>query len=186
MGCERSDGAVWAFGSVRNRTKCCCSLAGPWILPARKCSNHSNKWSKLVRQKQQAAFIWNQDVLSLLTWKSLFQWHKGASVASIRLFLQGLTQWGGWEMKAFTTHLASVWKEGRANSPHLFLILIWGCLREKREIERKRKRNIYQLLPICALTGDRTYNLGMCPDQELNLQPFGVQDDTPQWTESPG
>ena len=22
--------------------------------------------------------------------------------------------------------------------------------------------------------GDRTYNLGMCPDQELNPQPFGL------------
>ena len=33
--------------------------------------------------------------------------------------------------------------------------------------------------PICALTWDQTHNLGMCPDQGSNLQPFGVRDDAP-------
>ena len=28
-------------------------------------------------------------------------------------------------------------------------------------------------------TGDQTHNLGMCPDTELNLQPFGPWDDAP-------
>ena len=47
-----------------------------------------------------------------------------------------------------------------------------------RERERKRK-NISWLPPIYALMGDRTCNPGMCPDQELNTQPFGVWDDAP-------
>ena len=33
--------------------------------------------------------------------------------------------------------------------------------------------------PTHTLTGDRTHNLGMCPDLELSPQPFGVQDDVP-------
>ena len=32
------------------------------------------------------------------------------------------------------------------------------------------ERNINQLPPVCAPTGDWTYNLGMCPDWESNLQ----------------
>ena len=32
---------------------------------------------------------------------------------------------------------------------------------------------------------ERTHNLGMCPDKELNLQPSGVQDDAPtNWATS--
>ena len=38
-----------------------------------------------------------------------------------------------------------------------------------------RKRNIDWLPPVCALTGDQTRNLGICPDWGLNLPPFGVQ-----------
>ena len=49
--------------------------------------------------------------------------------------------------------------------------------------ERKRERNNTQLPPVGASTGDRTCNLGMCPDKELNLWPFGVWYDTPtNWT----
>ena len=33
-------------------------------------------------------------------------------------------------------------------------------------------RNIDGLLPICTLTGDRSCNLGVCPDWELNPQPL--------------
>ena len=34
---------------------------------------------------------------------------------------------------------------------------------------------------------DQTYNLGMCPDWELNLQPFKVWDNTPtNWASQPG
>ena len=32
---------------------------------------------------------------------------------------------------------------------------------------------------ICAPTGDRTHNLGKCPDWEPNLQYFGVWEDAP-------
>ena len=42
-----------------------------------------------------------------------------------------------------------------------------------------REGNIYLLPPVCAPTGDQTHSLGMCPDQELNLQTFSVQDNTP-------
>ena len=30
-----------------------------------------------------------------------------------------------------------------------------------------------------VLTGDQTYMLGMCPDQGLNLQPFGAWENSP-------
>ena len=56
--------------------------------------------------------------------------------------------------------------------------------------ERERERNICERetsiqatqsgWPLtCALTRDRTCNLGMCPDQESNKQPFSLQDNTP-------
>ena len=49
------------------------------------------------------------------------------------------------------------------------------------------ERNVNQVPPICTLTGDGTHNLGMCPDWELNPQPFGVQDDaTSNWAAQPG
>ena len=40
-------------------------------------------------------------------------------------------------------------------------------------------RNISQVPPVCPLTRDQTCSLGMCPDQDLNPQPFGVRNDTP-------
>ena len=63
--------------------------------------------------------------------------------------------------------------------PHL---RIWDMLIDFRETEREREtsiweRNIHLLPPIHSLTKDWTRNLGMCPDQESNPQPFGVQDD---------
>ena len=63
----------------------------------------------------------------------------------------------------------------------IFLILTWGYVFLKKMIwEREREttmweRNIYWLLPVHTLT----HNLGMRPDQELNPQPFSVQDGTP-------
>ena len=45
--------------------------------------------------------------------------------------------------------------------------------------ERERERSIDWLPPISTSNGDQTYNLSMCPDWELNLQPFGVRDNTP-------
>ena len=49
----------------------------------------------------------------------------------------------------------------------------------EREREREKhqcERSVDWLPPICALTMDQTHNLGMCPDRESNLQPFGVRD----------
>ena len=53
-----------------------------------------------------------------------------------------------------------------------------------KEKERDRDididvRNIDWLPPICIPAGEGSHNLGTCPDQELNLQPFDVRDDTP-------
>ena len=49
----------------------------------------------------------------------------------------------------------------------------------RRERERERHQNINRLPPICAPTGDRTSNLGMCPNQESNLHCCGIQENTP-------
>ena len=50
----------------------------------------------------------------------------------------------------------------------------------EREEEGGGEREKYQpATPICAQTRDRTHNLGMCPDWDSNLQPFGLQDDAP-------
>ena len=50
-----------------------------------------------------------------------------------------------------------------------------------KEREREGERNIdarekHQLV---ASHGDQTWNLGMCPDQELDLWPFNVWDHVP-------
>ena len=50
---------------------------------------------------------------------------------------------------------------------------------EKEEREKERGRNIDHLLPVHALMGDQTHNLGLCPDPESNMQTFGVQEDAP-------
>ena len=50
-----------------------------------------------------------------------------------------------------------------------------------RERDRDRERNIdvrekqQSVASVCALTADRTHNLGMCPDWESNRQPFSLQ-----------
>ena len=55
----------------------------------------------------------------------------------------------------------------------------------KGEGERERERNIDekesidQLPPICDPTRDPTHTPGLCPDQGLNPQPLGVQDEVP-------
>ena len=49
--------------------------------------------------------------------------------------------------------------------------------------ERERNIDVTEKLdrlpPVRALPGNQTHNLGRCPDQESNLQPFGVWDDAP-------
>ena len=42
------------------------------------------------------------------------------------------------------------------------------------------ERNIDWLSLTCAPTGDRTYNPGLCPDRELNRQPFALWGDAQQ------
>ena len=54
----------------------------------------------------------------------------------------------------------------------------------EREEERERQTDMDvegdRLRPVHTLTGDPTQNLGMCPDQESNTEPFfGVWDDAP-------
>lgn len=50
-----------------------------------------------------------------------------------------------------------------------------------REGERNNnaRENQDWLPPICAPTRNQTCNLGMYPDRGLNLQHFGVREDTP-------
>ena len=45
------------------------------------------------------------------------------------------------------------------------------------------KRGEQWLALVCAPTRDQIRNLGMCPDQELNLRPFSLQEDAePSYT----
>ena len=44
---------------------------------------------------------------------------------------------------------------------------------------REKERNIDWVPSICGPSRDWIHNLGMCPDWELNLQPFGEIYDTP-------
>ena len=46
-------------------------------------------------------------------------------------------------------------------------------------VEKEREKRHDRLLPTHAPTRDRTHNQGMCPDWELNLQPFGAWDNVP-------
>ena len=65
------------------------------------------------------------------------------------------------------------------SSPEDMFLLISERGKEKERETLMWERNIDQLPPMRALTGDQTCNLGMCPDWELNLQPFGVWDNNP-------
>ena len=55
--------------------------------------------------------------------------------------------------------------------------------REREEIGREKKSDVrekHQLVVSHTCPDrDQTYNLGMCPDRDLNLQPFGLWDDAP-------
>ena len=61
-----------------------------------------------------------------------------------------------------------------------FLVLAWRyvqwCLGEWTSMW---ERNIHRSPPVCILTRDPAYNIGICPDWGLNPQPSGVCDDTP-------
>ena len=49
---------------------------------------------------------------------------------------------------------------------------VGGGERETKRRKYRHERNIDCLPPIHALTGGQTCDLGMCPDQESNLQLF--------------
>ena len=55
----------------------------------------------------------------------------------------------------------------------------------ERQRQRERERNINQLPPVHAPSRYQIHNLGMCPGQELNLQPSGVHRTMLQPTEPP-
>ena len=55
---------------------------------------------------------------------------------------------------------------------------VYLLFRERwREKERERERNIDWLPSVRTSTRDQTRNPGTCPDQELNEQPFALQND---------
>ena len=66
----------------------------------------------------------------------------------------------------------------------LFIIFSWG--HDFREGERGGEREKHRLVASHRHpTRDQTHNLAVCPDQELNPRPFGLQDDTPtNWATS--
>ena len=80
-------------------------------------------------------------------------------------------------LKCYTSVISSL-------SIHLKCHLFFCCfLREEgggteREKREKEKTSIVRLL-IHTQSGHQTCSLGMCPDWELNLQPFGLQDNAP-------
>ena len=49
----------------------------------------------------------------------------------------------------------------------------------ERQTDRHRCKRETSIASQKCPTGDGTCNLGMCPDWELNLQPFGVQNNAP-------
>ena len=53
-------------------------------------------------------------------------------------------------------------------------MILEGARERERGIDVREK---HQLSFICTPTGDHIHNLGMCPDGELNLLPFSVQED---------
>ena len=54
--------------------------------------------------------------------------------------------------------------------PRIRLLILEKEKRREREITVREK-----YLSVASHTGDRTLNLGMCPDQESNLRPFGAR-----------
>ena len=69
-------------------------------------------------------------------------------------------------------------------SPKDFLI----DFRERGRKEERRSKGEEHPLVVSPTHPDQDliYNLGMCPDQELKLQPFSLQDDTPSGSHRPG
>ena len=60
---------------------------------------------------------------------------------------------------------------------HIFLKIVtqghfFHCFLER---EGGRERSINQLPPVCAQSRAHTHNPGLCPDRELNPQPFSYR-----------
>ena len=73
---------------------------------------------------------------------------------------------------SFYAHCSTLPEPPCVHQPRSSLSLLLE--REKGRQRNINVRNIDQLSPICALTGE-TDNLGMCHDQELNPQPFSYR-----------
>lgn len=112
-----------AFGSVRNLLgwrkrlrgymgQFCCFPAGPLNS---SCQKMFQPQQHIIKVSEAAAAASSLILSDFADMKVTLTVQQRNQPCFYRLFLQGLTQWGGWEMKAFTPfHLASVWEEGRA------------------------------------------------------------------------
>ena len=58
-------------------------------------------------------------------------------------------------------------------NPHPRTLFFFYCFYGEKKGDKKEEGSIDWLRPVYAKTRDQTCNLGMCSDQELNLQPFG-------------
>ena len=72
----------------------------------------------------------------------------------------------------------------RAKNSLLFLKILFIFRERGEEGEREREKHQCVVASHRPPTGDPAHNPGMCPDWELNRQPFGLQDGT-QSAESP-
>lgn len=57
-------------------------------------------------------------------------------------------------------------------------ILMWGYFFIALREQARKNETLVAYLVTHASTRDQTHTLGMCPDQEWNLQPFGLWDNT--------
>ena len=60
---------------------------------------------------------------------------------------------------------------------HILFIIIYLFIFREREKEGEREGEKHQCVVASHLasTGDLAYNPGMCPDQQSNWRPFGLQ-----------
>ena len=79
-----------------------------------------------------------------------------------------------WESNCQPFGLQASTQSTEPHQPGLMFFLI----KRERNIGCERETLIGRLL-VCALTGDWTHNMGMCPNQESNQQPFSLRDNVP-------
>ena len=107
----------------------------------------------------------------------------------VLFFLLLLIEWEIWQETCYSAMLlTSLLPLFKSSPKDIFIVL-----ERKREVgreggrwggEREREITVYErnfswLPPICAPPWDQACSLGMCPDWELNLQPFGILDNIP-------